>query len=128
MEKLYLRNIKHKQRKVQIGVLLKKTFYFPYIHMYTHYSDSHYLLHERWLSSFQDFVKVMHSYRYPEIFHFLNLKFFYILHKEQGKGTLSRKLQNTGRWKYSALDSRQVSIYWLCSYVLIFLPSCIKTR
>ena len=31
--------------------------------------------------------------------------------------------QNTGRWNYSALTSRQVSIYWFGFFVLILLPS-----
>ena len=31
----------------------------------------------------------------------------------QGKGILFRKIQNTGRYNYSALGSRQVPIYWL---------------
>ena len=41
------------------------------------------------------------------------------------KGNTFRKIQNTGRWNYSALGSRQVSIYWLGSYNLILLPSCL---
>ena len=44
----------------------------------------------------------------------------------QWKGTLFRNIQNTGRWNYSDLGSRQVPIYWLGSYFLIFLPSCVS--
>ena len=46
--------------------------------------------------------------------------------REKGEGL--RNIQNTYRWNYSALaSSRQVSIYWLGFYVLIFIPSLIKT-
>ena len=43
---------------------------------------------------------------------------------DQGKETLFRNIQNTGRWNYSAFGSRQVPTYWLGSYVLILLHSC----
>ena len=44
------------------------------------------------------------------------------VYSEQRKGTLFRNIQNTGRCNYTALGSREVPIYWLGSYVLIFLP------
>ena len=36
--------------------------------------------------------------------------------------------KNTGRWNYSALGSRRVPIYWLDSYILIFVPSWEKCK
>ena len=43
---------------------------------------------------------------------------------DQGKETLFRNIQNTGRWHYSALGSRRGSFVLLGSYVLIRFPSC----
>ena len=45
---------------------------------------------------------------------------------KQGKRTLFINIQNTDRWNYSALGSRVVLIYWLGSYVLILLLSCLS--
>ena len=54
----------------------------------------------------------------------VNLSFYIlfknILHK---KGTIFRNIQNIGRLNYSALGNRRVPIFWLGSYVLIFLPT-----
>ena len=47
----------------------------------------------------------------------------YIHPSIQGKGTLFRNIQKTGRWHYSALGSRQGSNVLVGSYVLICLPS-----
>ena len=52
-----------------------------------------------------------------------NGKFCSTNENTQGNGKLFRNIQNSGGWNYSALGSRQVPIYWLGSYVLIFLPS-----
>ena len=53
------------------------------------------------------------------------MKFFHLYLKQrkhiysQGKGTLFRNIQNTGRWHYSALGSSRGSYVLVGSYVLI---------
>ena len=51
------------------------------------------------------------------------------MHFNQRKGTLwIRNIQITGRYNYSAFGSSLVPIYWLGSYILIFLPSSLCTQ
>ena len=45
-----------------------------------------------------------------------------LTHKPREKGEGLRHRNNIGRLIYSALISRQVSIYWLGFYVLILFP------
>ena len=47
---------------------------------------------------------------------------------KQGKGTLFRNIKNTGRWHYSALDSRRGSYALVGSYILIGFPSWSKEK
>ena len=47
------------------------------------------------------------------------------IRQTQGKGTLFRNIQSTGRGHYSALGSRQGSYVLVGFYVLILLPSFI---